>query len=158
MSDGHWIQTTLVAALIIVGSACGGCQSGPLFGEKAEQVLVTSNRLLAYGAGQIHDKNKRVVAHDLLTGRTIGEDPEWFRRGCTTPRASSHLLTTRYKGNAAHIDLATGRITSVWNVRAACSNNLFPADGVLSRPGLAGGCTCKYMPISQGFVPSSAFE
>jgi len=38
MSDGHWMQVVFVAALIIVGSACGGCQSGPLLGEQAEQV------------------------------------------------------------------------------------------------------------------------
>ena len=32
------MQVVLVAALIIVSSACGGCQSGPLLGEQAEQV------------------------------------------------------------------------------------------------------------------------
>ena len=34
----------------------------------------------------------------------------------------------------------------------------FPADGVLNVPNLTGGCTCNYMPVSQGFAPSSAFE
>jgi len=73
-------------------------------------------------------------------------------------RASSNLLTARYLGNAAYIDLPSGRITSIWNVRTACSNSLFPADGVLCNPDLSGGCTCNYMPVSQGFASSSAFE
>lgn len=44
------------------------------------------------------------------------------------------------------------------NVRAACSNNLFPAAGVLSMPNLTAGCDCNYLPVSQAFVPSSAVE
>jgi len=94
------------------------------------------------------------VAHDLRTGEKSLEKPlQWARRGCTSLRASTHLLTTRYKGNAAYIDVATRRITSLWNIRAACSNNLFPANGILNVPNLTGGCTCNYLPVSQAFVP-----
>ena len=94
------------------------------------------------------------VAHDLRTGDKSLEKPlQWARRGCTSLRASTHLLTTRYKGNAAYIDVATRRITSLWNIRAACSNNLFPANGILNVPNLTGGCTCNYLPVSQAFVP-----
>jgi hypothetical protein len=99
------------------------------------------------------------VVHDLRTGQKSEDEPlTWNRRGCTSLRASTHVLTTRYRGNAAVVDIATRRITSLWNIRGACSNNLFPADGVLSVPNLTGGCTCNYLPVSQAFVPAAAVE
>ncbi|MFV1966387.1 MAG: PQQ-binding-like beta-propeller repeat protein [Pirellulaceae bacterium] len=98
------------------------------------------------------------MALDLLTGTKSSEEMKWFRRGCTPLRASTHLLTTRFQGNASYVDLSTGEIRSIWNVRAACSNNLFPANGVLSVPNLSGGCTCNYMPISQSLVPASVLD
>ena len=70
----------------------------------------------------------------------------------------AEYLTTRFMGNAAYLDIATGKITSIWNVRAACANNLFPADGILNVPNLSGGCTCNYMPVSQALVPASVVE
>ena len=99
-----------------------------------------------------------IAAYDLTSGAKSGKELAWVTRGCTPLRAGSNLLTTRFRGNAAYVDLATGRITSIWNVRAACSNNLFPANGILNVPNLSGGCTCNYMPISQALVPVSAFE
>jgi len=109
---------------------------------------ITGDKLLT---GQ-HDG---FTVHDLRTGEKGADKPlQWNRRGCTSLRASTHLLTTRYMGNAAYVDIATGRITSLWNIRAACSNNLFPANGVLNVPNLSGGCTCNYLPVSQAFVPA----
>lgn len=93
--------------------------------------------------------------HELPTGRPSGHTTVWVRRGCTIPRASANLLTTRFRGNAACIDLATRQIVPFWNVRAACSNNLFPADGLLNMPSLTGGCTCNYLPVSQAFAPAA---
>jgi hypothetical protein len=93
----------------------------------------------------------------LSTGQRTGAPIVWTRRGCTVPRASANLITTRVRGNAACIDLVSRDILTFWNVRAACSNNLFPADGVLNVPSLTGGCTCNYTPVSQAFVPASAF-
>ena len=106
----------------------------------------------------LRGNSDRFVACDLLTGTESGEELKWNRRGCTSLRAGSTMLTTRFQGNAAYVDLGTGEITSIWNVRAACSNNLFPANGVLNVPNLSGGCTCNYMPISQALVPASVFE
>ena len=100
----------------------------------------------------------RFAAYDLLTGSPSGRELSWFTRGCTPLRAGATMLTTRYQGNAAFVDLASGEITSIWNVRAACSNNLFPANGILNVPNLSGGCTCNYLPISQAFAPPAAFE
>ena len=102
--------------------------------------------------------SERFTTYDLLAGTKSEQELTWFKRGCTLLRASSNLLTTRFQGNAAYVDLSTGQITSIWNVRAACSNNLFPANGVLNLPNLSGGCTCNYMPISQAFVPTWVLE
>ncbi len=103
--------------------------------------------------------NKNQVAIlDPQTGEPIGERKQWNPRGCTLLRGGATMLTTRFMGNAAYLDIATGEITSIWNVRAACSNNLFPANGILNVPNLTGGCTCNYMPISQAFVNASVVE
>jgi outer membrane protein assembly factor BamB len=107
------------------------------------------------GQNALVGTTESVTPFDLLTGKPAGETTNWVRRGCTTPRASANLVTTRFRGNAACVDLATRQITSLWNVRAACSNNLFPANGVLNVPNLMGGCTCNYLPISQACVPAS---
>jgi outer membrane protein assembly factor BamB len=125
-------------------------------GAPADQMFVVGDRLISYlkERPQVKPKRAVVVMRNLLTGEEAGSEVEWYQRGCTIPRAGSNLLTTRYMGNAACIDLATGRMTWISNVRAACSNNLFPADGVLNVPNLSGGCTCNYMPVSQGFLPS----
>lgn len=113
--------------------------------------LIAGDRLISGGAEQ-------VAVLDPQSGKRIGKELKWTRRGCTSLRASANLLTTRYMGNAAYVDLANGRITSIWNVRAACSNNLFVANGVLNLPNLTGGCTCNYLPVSQAFLPAAAIE
>jgi hypothetical protein len=95
---------------------------------------------------------------DLVSGGPSSEEIAWIRRGCTLPRASSHFLTTRYRGNAACVDLATREIIPFWNVRNACSNNIFPADGVLNMPCLTGGCTCNYLPASLAYVPAAVIS
>jgi outer membrane protein assembly factor BamB len=100
----------------------------------------------------------KFAAYDLATGKETVQKLSWVTRGCTILRAGENLLTTRFRGNAAYVDLGTGGITSIWNVRAACSNNLFLANGVLNIPNLSGGCTCNYQPISQVLVPSGVFE
>lgn len=99
-----------------------------------------------------------ITIHDLPAGAKSGAPVRWSRRGCTSLRASHHLITTRYRGNAAYIDLETRRITPVWGIRAACSNNLFPANGVLNIPNLTGGCTCNYLTTSLGLVPTAVIE
>ena len=148
--------------VLAVGTGVYRGKDGSLIwsGAAADQVFIAGGRLISYLNGRPGVRPKRAVVamRDLLTGERIGSEFEWYRRGCTSLRGSSNLLTTRYLGNAAYVDLAGGQITSIWNVRAACSNNLFPANGVLNAPNLSGGCTCNYMPVSQGFAPASAFE
>ena len=113
--------------------------------------MVAGDKLISGGADL-------VTIQDSQTGETSRDGQKWNRRGCTILRGSSKLLTTRFMGNAAYMDIATGKITSIWNVRAACSNNLFPANGVLNIPDLSGGCTCNYMPVSQAFVPARVMK
>jgi outer membrane protein assembly factor BamB len=95
------------------------------------------------------------MLRDLLTGEASGEQTAWVRRGCTGLRSSANMVTTRFRANIACIDLESRDITSMWNVRPACYNNLFPANGVLNAPCLTGGCTCNYTPASQAYVPVS---
>jgi len=94
------------------------------------------------------------AVYDLESGQVEGQRTEWVRRGCTTIRASAHLVTTRVRANAAYIDLESREATSLWNIRPACSNNLFPADGVFNAPNILGGCTCNYTHTSQAYLPA----
>ena len=98
------------------------------------------------------------AAYNLVSGAEVDDAMTWVRRGCTGLRASTNLITTRYRGNCAYIDLESREITSLWNVRPACNNNLFPADGILNIPCLTGGCECNYTPASQAYAPMSVIE
>ena len=98
------------------------------------------------------------VLYDLTSGARQGGQMKWFRRGCTPMRTSPYMVTTRYKGNAAYIDLDTKKFQPIWNLRAACSNNIFPANGVLNVPNLSGGCTCNYTPTSMALVPRAVLK
>ena len=98
-------------------------------------------------------KNDKLAVFDMATGDKNGDRLEWYRRGCTGMRASSNLVTTRYKGNAAYMDLETRKFTPLWNIRPGCNNNLFPAGGLLNVPNVTGGCECNYTPTSKAFAP-----
>ena len=98
------------------------------------------------------------VMHHLTSGVQVADPLKWYRRGCTALRSSPYLVTTRYRGNAAYIDLDTREFHPIWNLRGACSNNIFPADGVLSVPNLSGGCTCNYTPTSMALVPRGVLQ
>ena len=131
--------------------------SGVFQGKDGSKLRDTPIALIA-GDKLISGDSSQVRILDPRTGEQIGQDLKWFLRGCTRLRGGARVLTTRFMGNAAYLDIATGEITSIWNVRAACMNNLFPANGILNIPNLSGGCTCNYMPISQAFAPVLAFE
>lgn len=115
--------------------------------------LIAGNRLLA-------GNDETLQVYDLPSAELIGETLKWVRRGCTGTRASTHLLTTRYKGNSAWIDLTRREITPFLGIRPACSvnNNLYPANGVLNIPSLTAGCTCNYAPVSIACVPAGVVE
>jgi outer membrane protein assembly factor BamB len=98
------------------------------------------------------------MLRDLLTGESSSVQTAWIRRGCTGLRSSANMVTTRFRANVACIDLESRDITSMWNIRPGCYNNLFPANGVLNAPCLTGGCTCNYTPASQAYVPVSVIS
>jgi outer membrane protein assembly factor BamB len=130
--------------------------NGVYSGSDGIQVRSGGSSAAIVGDRLVVGDHENFAMHDLLSGAPLGDELNWSRRGCTSLRASWSLLTTRFHGNAAFIDLASRNITSLWGVRSACSNNLFPADGVLNVPNLTGGCTCNYTPASQAFVPAAA--
>ncbi len=115
--------------------------------------------LLGFIAGQklLTGTYATLLMYNIPSGIRIGEPLKWERRGCTGTRASTHLLTTRYLGNSAWIDLVTGAITPFFGVRPGCleNNNIFPANGVLNMPDMRGGCSCNYIPVSLGLVPAA---
>ena len=115
--------------------------------------LIAGQKLLTGG-------DDTLAVYDLPSAKPIGEPLKWVRRGCTGTRASSHLLTTRYHGTSAWIDLDSREITPFLGVRPSCSvnNNLYPANGVLNMPNLTAGCTCNYAPVSMACVPSGVVE
>jgi len=139
------------------GALGGAAWESDVGGRRYKLLFIAGDKLVSY---EVQDSPKHAVVNifDLLTGDKIGNEFKWWLRGCTVLRAGSNLLTTRYLGNAAYFDLTDKQMTLISNVRASCSNNLYAADGVLSMPNLIGGCNCNYVPVSQGFAPSSVFE
>jgi hypothetical protein len=115
--------------------------------------FIAGNRLLT-------GNEENLFVCELPSGDPIGKPLTWARRGCTGTRASTHLLTTRYRGNSAWIDLESRRITPLLGIRPGCSvnNNLYPANGVLNIPNLTAGCTCNYAPVSVACVPASVIQ
>lgn len=97
---------------------------------------------------------------EIPSGAPIGEPIQWYPRGCTGTRASTHLLGIRYYGNSAWIDLDRREITPMFGIRPGCNvnNNIYPANGVLNIPNLTGGCTCNYAPVSMACVPAAVVE
>ena len=98
------------------------------------------------------------VTYDLASGDKLANLLKWSRRGCTPLRTSPYVATTRYRGNAAYIDLDTQKFQPLWNLRGACSNNIFPANGILNVPNLSGGCTCNYTPTSMALAPRGSLR
>lgn len=140
-SDGEPVlERTPKTRLVVQGN---GLPKSGLPGYVAGDKLLTGN-----------EQNLRVFS--IPSGEPVGDLVSWFRRGCTGTRASTHLLTTRYRGNSAWVDLETYEIVPVLAIRPGCSvnNNLYPANGVLNIPNLTAGCTCNYSPVSMACVPA----
>ncbi|MDZ7615400.1 MAG: hypothetical protein U1E05_00260, partial [Patescibacteria group bacterium] len=112
--------------------------------------LIAGRKLLAGG-----DDTLQVYA--LPSVAPMGEPLTWVRRGCTGTRASTHLMTTRYRSNSAWIDLDSREITPFLGIRPGCqvNNNLYPANGVMNMPNLTAGCTCNFTPASVVCVPAA---
>lgn len=114
---------------------------------------IAGNRLLT-------GNEDNLFVHKLPSCTPMGKPLKWVRRGCTATRASTHLLTTRYRSNSAWIDLDSRKITPLIGIRPGCSvnNNLYPANGVMNIPNLTAGCVCNFAPVSMACVPVAALE
>jgi outer membrane protein assembly factor BamB len=112
------------------------------------------------GTNLVSGSKDNFTLFNLASAETAGSELKWNRRGCTDLRVSPNLVTTRFKANAAYIDLETLEITPIWNIRPGCgnANNLIPADGLLNVPNVTGGCECNYTPVSKAFVPREAWS
>lgn len=146
-SDGHVLQQhadELRPQLVVTG---GGLPKAGLPG------MLAGQKLLA-GADDL------LRVYELPSATPLGEPLQWARRGCTGTRASTHLMTTRYRSNSAWIDLESRQITPFLGVRPGCSinNNLYPANGLMNMPNLTGGCVCNFAPVSLSCVPSGVIE
>ncbi len=124
---------------------------GSVLGRLPLPVLAVSGQRIIAGT------DDEVTSYEMSTCKKLHGPVRWQRRGCTRLRAGLHLLTTRYRGNAAYVDLIGGQIIPVLGVRAACSNNLYPANGLVNAPNLTGGCTCNYLPVSYALAPRHLF-
>jgi len=86
------------------------------------------------GSKLLTGNEENLIVYELPSGDPIGKPLKWARRGCTGTRASTHLLTTRYRGNSAWIDLDSREITpllGVWSLAARAKRTY--------RLGLGGG-------------------
>lgn len=88
--------------------------NGVYRGSDGSQVRAGGSAAAIVGDRLVVGDDDTFAMHDLLSGDPLADKLSWNRRGCTTLRASLSLLTTRYRGNAAFIDLASRNITSLW--------------------------------------------
>ena len=63
--------------------------------------------------------------------------------GCNHAVASEHFILRR-NFTAACFDLDTGKAYYMRNARSGCTNSLIAANGLLSNPNYARGCSCNY--------------
>ena len=148
VADGSPVRYSEPLDLVVTARSVYRGQDGSRLRDSVPSAQIIGEQLVS---GMVD----RFSVFDLLTGNRKGNELKWYRRGCTGLRSSCHLVTTRFKGNAAYVDLETRKITSLWNIRSGCNNNLFPADGILNIPNVTGGCECNYTPTSKAFAPRS---
>ncbi len=111
-----------------------------------------------FGPPALHAASGRIIlddgALDVLTGEAAARrhpvsdatEPWQLARyhGCGTRNLGQHIITFR-SGAAAYYDLISGSGTgNLSGFRAACANNLIPADGLLNAPDMTRGCSCPY--------------
>lgn len=103
---------------------------------------------------QIISSGRKDGAIDLLTGKErkrlhpiTGKELPWTHTrtyGCGSMLACENLLTFR-SGAAGYFDLGNdGGTGNLGGMKAGCTPNLVPADGVLNAPDYTRTCTCSY--------------
>jgi len=101
-----------------------------------------------------YDTHAEFYGFDLATGKPrtrphplTGREVPWGflrRGGCTKNLACENLVLFR-SGTAGCFDIAgDGGTAHLGGFRPGCKNSLIPADGIVSAPNYASGCTCNY--------------
>jgi len=96
---------------------------------------------------------------DLETGARTA-DGLWAakRRGCTPVIGAANMILIR-DAFASYYDFKEGATTVFRGIRVGCTNNLIAADGLLSAPNFAHGCSCNYsVYTSLAFAPLADIE
>jgi len=110
---------------------------------------------------QIHVAGYTVACnvYDIRTGALVRENvfrSEQFN--CNYSHGAANLLLRR-DCFASWIDMASGHVCQLGNVRSGCTTSLIPAAGLVVAPNLNRGCICNY-PLQTSFalVPCEQFE
>jgi outer membrane protein assembly factor BamB len=151
VDGGAAVRYSEVHDLVVTTGGVFSGKDGTRIRDSAPPAQIAGENLISGNADNF-------VVYDVASGAQSGQAIHWFRRGCTGLRSSCHIVTTRFKGNAAFMDLQSREITPLWNIRPGCNNNLFPANGILNVPNVTGGCECNYTPASKAFAPMAAIR
>ncbi len=94
--------------------------------------------------GATGDYTNAAAVLDVKTGKLL-DVGGWlpFKRGCSRVIGNDSLLT--YRNAATEVfDYASKTRINFNSVRAGCTANFLPADGVLNAPSFGHGCVCNY--------------
>jgi outer membrane protein assembly factor BamB len=106
--------------------------------------IVLSDVLVSHGGEMIDLRTGKAPAKPLWKGANAD------LRGCGRALGSPCMITVR-DGHASYYDLERRSHVYFRGIRSGCTNSLIPADGILSAPNFARGCTCNY-PLSLSFA------
>jgi outer membrane protein assembly factor BamB len=108
--------------------------------------IVLANRFVTHG-GEVID-----IATGEPSKEQLWKKVNAGRRGCGRAIASARLLTVR-DGNASYCDLEARTQTFLRGIRAGCTSNLIPADGIVTAPHYTRHCNCNWpLSFSAAFV------
>ncbi len=140
----------------------GGIEWSALAYSAANDVLLCADQRIQAFAGKSGERlwskdieRQRLMLHpkilfteksgmfDPFTGKAIRGRLKLRGRGCTSPVASTNLITGR-DAHVYYVDLESYKQTFVRGLRPGCTNSLIPAGGLVNAPNFARGCTCNY--------------
>ena len=107
---------------------------------RARPPVVVSDRLVT----------REGFVYDVRTGKEAGKQLWPSIRACNRPIANRETVFVR-DGLAMLCDPRTGQKKYFMSIRSGCTNNLIPAEGVLTAPNFSVGCACNY-PVITSFA------
>lgn len=94
--------------------------------------------------------NQAGIKYDILSGRPLSQKAILKRQGgCNYAVGTKNLLFWR-QICASYVDMETGKVESLRNLRSGCSNSIVAAGGLVSVPCYSIGCVCNY-PLQTSF-------